>query len=209
MKKQIIIIHGGTSFSNYNDYLQYLKSQKITIEKLKPKKDWKYNIVNKLRKDYEVLTPQMPNKNNARYKEWEIWFKNIERIIKNNIILIGHSLGGIFLAKYLSQNNFSKKIKATIIVAAPFENKNTYKNKKLLKEKESLKDFALPNSLNKFKKQGGKIYLIYSKDDPIVPLFHLKQYQEILPEAKAIILNNKKHFNQETFPEIIKLIKSI
>jgi hypothetical protein len=203
MKKQIVIIHGGTSFKKYLDYILYLKREKISVEKLKPKKDWKHSLVSKLKKNYEVLMPQMPNKTNAKYKEWEIWFSRIAKIINNNVILIGHSLGGIFLAKYLSKNTFPKKIKATILVAAPFDDIDDTDGR------ESLADFALPSSLKKLEKQGGEIYLIYSQDDPIVPFSHLEKYQEALPKAKTIIFEDKQHFNQETFPEIIKLIKSV
>ncbi|MBI4652949.1 hypothetical protein HY750_01725 [Candidatus Kuenenbacteria bacterium] len=67
----------------------------------------------------------------------------------------------------------------------------------------------LPSSLEKFTKQGGKIYLLHSKDDPVVPFAHLAKYQQVLPNAKTIIFEDRKHFNQETFPEITELIKSI
>ena len=53
------------------------------------------------------------------------------------------------------------------------------------------------------------IYLIHSKDDPLVPFTQLKKYQQALPKAEAIVFENREHFNQETFPEIIELIKSI
>ena len=58
---------------------------------------------------YEVLIPQMPNSQNARYSEWKILFEKIISILDDEIILIGHSLGGIFLVKYFSENDYAKK----------------------------------------------------------------------------------------------------
>lgn len=203
MKKQIVVIHGGTSFKTYKDYITYLQTKEINIEKLKPRKDWKDSFESELENDYEILMPRMPNGTNARYKEWKIWFERIVEVLNDGLILIGHSLGGIFLAKYLSESTFSKRIGATILVAAPFDDTDGADGH------ESLIDFTLPPSLEKFAQQAGKIYLLYSKDDPVVPFAQLAKYQQRLPDAEVVVFENKEHFNQETFPEIVKLIKSI
>lgn len=201
-KKQVIIIHGGTAFKTHKRYLNYLKNCKVTIKKFKPKEDWKAGMEKNLGSNFEVLLPKMPNKSNARYKEWKIWFGRILPLVNSNIVLVGHSLGGIFLAKYLAENSLSKKITATFLIAAPFDDKDEKGN-------ESLVDFSLPKSLNKFEKQGGKIYLYHSKDDPVVPVSHLKKYKKMLPSAQVIVLKNRGHFNQEQFPEIAKEIKNL
>lgn len=207
MKKQIIVIHGGTSFATYKDYLSYLKNKEIKIEKLRPRKEWKNYLASKLSARYDVLLPLMPNATNARYQEWKIWFDNITKVLNNKIVLVGHSLGGIFLAKYLSENIFPKKIAAVILVAAPFDDSDD--DTERAGSKESLKDFALPSSLKKLAKQCDKIYLLHSQDDPVVPFKQLEKYKNALPNAKAIVFKDRKHFNQETFPEIVKIIKSV
>jgi len=145
MTQQILVIHGGTSFDVYEDYIAYLKNKEISLEKIRSSKDWKDSLSPQLGQNFDVFTPKMPNGMNARYLEWRLWLEKIIPLLDNNIILIGHSLGGIFLAKYLSENLFSKTIKATILVAAPFDNANS---------EESLVDFALPKSLGKFANQG-------------------------------------------------------
>lgn len=200
MKQQIVAIHGGDTFDTYKDYISFLKNRKIDPERLKPKKDWKNTLLEQLGENYEVLLPSMPNITNSQYKEWKIWFERIIPFIKKNAILIGHSLGGIFLAKYLSQNTMSKNTKAAILVAAPFDDVDS---------KESLASFKLPSSLKKFSGQTGKIYVIHSKDDPVVPFEDLRKYQRALPNAETMIFDNKEHFNQETFPEIVRLIKRL
>lgn len=199
MKKQVIIIHGGTTFDTYKDYFEYLKDKEITIEDLKRGGGWKSSVSNKLGEGFEVFCPQMPNKINAQYKEWKIYFDKIISIIDDNVIFIGHSLGGVFIAKYLSENKISKRIKKTILVAAPFDD---------VKMNESLASFRLSKPLKMFEQQGGSIYLIHSKDDLVVPLEQVEKYKKALPSAKVNTFNNKGHFIQEEFVEIIELIKN-
>lgn len=200
MKQQIVIIHGGDTFDTYNDYLFFLENREVDLDRLRLQKDWKDTLPGELGESFDVLSPRMPNGTNARYKEWKIWFERIIPFINKDVIFIGHSLGGIFLAKYFSENTFPVKIKATILVAAPFDDEDSG---------ESLSDFKLQSSLKKFSEQGGVIYLIQSKDDTVVSFGELGKYKQALPNAETMIFDDREHFNQESFPEIIKLIKDI
>ncbi|MBI4153645.1 alpha/beta hydrolase [Candidatus Woesebacteria bacterium] len=200
MNQQVIVVHGGTTFDTYKDYISFLKNREISLDKLKSSGDWKNTLAEELGENFEVLLPRMPNGTNARYKEWKIWFERIIPFLKKDVILIGHSLGGIFLAKHLYENTFPVKIKATILVAAPFDDADSG---------ESLSGFKLPSSLKKFSEQGGVIYLIQSKDDPVVGFGELGKYKKALPNARSIVLNSREHFNQESFPEIIELIRRL
>jgi len=120
--------------------------------------------------------------------------------LRDNIILIGHSLGGIFLAKYLSENNFPVKIDQLYLVAAPFDGNE---------DKYSLTDFKLPASLKKIEKQANKIFLYHSKDDSVVPFSDLGKYANKLPGAKKIIFEDRDHFSQEEFPELVEKLKKV
>src|SRR3989338_8058268 len=107
-KTQIILIHGGMTFKNKKDYLSYLKTRKISIEK---KIKWSDDYLDKkLGKHFEIIRLSMPLKENAKYREWKIHFERYFPYFGNNLILVGSSLGGIFLAKYLSEHKFPKKI---------------------------------------------------------------------------------------------------
>ena len=200
MKKQIIIIHGGTTFDTYEEYIAFLKNRDVNAEKFKTKRDWKGLLETELSTDYEVFSPRMPNGANARYEEWKIWFERMIPFLENGGIFVGHSLGGIFLAKYFSENIFPKKIAAVFLVAAPFNG---------VGGEESLTDFILPQSLEKFAAQTPVIYLMYSKDDPVVPIDECRKYTEKLPQARIIPFSDKQHFNQDSFPEIVELLRSI
>ncbi|HVV15462.1 MAG TPA: alpha/beta hydrolase [Candidatus Paceibacterota bacterium] len=204
MKKQVVVIHGGSSaFPTYEDFLNNLKTKPIYIDKFKGGGDWKSRLPQSLGDEYEVIYPGMPNKENARYPEWKIWFERFIPFIEHGVILVGHSLGGIFLARYLSEEEFPKKINGVFLVAAPFEMRGKGETQRVVSE------FVLPSSLEKFEKQAGKIFLYHSKDDPIVNIDELEKYRNLLPNATVRIFEDRKHQNQEQFPEIVKDIKSL
>ena len=198
MKQQILVIHGGNAFEKYEEYLNYLKTKEVTLEKLRSM-DWKESLGRMLGDEYQVLAPRMPNGQNARYSEWKIWFERIVPLLDEPVILIGHSMGGIFLVKFLSENVMPKKITATFLVAAPYN----------AEVGESLVDFALTRDLTKFNEQGGKIFLYQSKDDPVVPFSHVEKYHKELPNAALRIFEDRQHFNQPELPELVENIKGL
>lgn len=201
MKKQVIIIHGGDTFQTYEEWFSYLQNKEFNFERFsRDIKGWKDNLRKELGDEYEVIMPEMPNKQNAKYAEWKIWFEKLFPFLNPEVILIGHSLGGIFLAKYVSENDFPKKIVATFLVAACFDDKvSGY----------PLGDFSLDSDLSNFEKRGGNIFLYHSKDDPVVPFADVKEYKNALPGATERIFDNRGHFHQGELPEIIDEIKSI
>ena len=200
MKHQIIAIHGGTSFNTHEQYISFLRTRELTKEKLRHCDDWRSSLARGLGDSFEVLVPKMPNGTNAHYVEWCIWIERCMEFIEDDAVLIGHSLGGIFLVKYLSEHVFPKRIKAVILVSAPYNQTLT---------PEFLTDFALPVSLDNFSQQVRELYLLHSKDDPVVSIIEQDKYIRAFPYAHAIQLNKREHFQQEQFPELIELIKSI
>lgn len=195
--KQVLVIHGGTPHASYADFINHLQTKEVKIERLKYQLDWKDALAADLGEDYEVLVPRMPNGSNPKYNEWKIWFERILPVCHKNLILVGHSLGGIFLAKYLAENNAHKKLQKVILVAAPYD----------ATDDESLGDFNLPHDLSRLNNQADQIILIHSRDDVVVPFDHVAKYHAQLPKSQVIEFTNNGHFIQEHFPEIVKIIQ--
>src|SRR5581483_6471859 len=200
MKPQILIIHGGSTYPSYEEYLTNLKNKDVKLERIKATRDWKDTFQEKIGNEYDVFVPNMPNKTNAQYNEWKIWFEKIIDKLNDNLILVGHSLGGSFLVRYLSDNDLSRKIKALFLISTPHDDQNL---------SEPLVEFNVQLSLERLVKQCPKIYLINSKDDPVVPESELEKYKKELPNAEVIMLENRGHFWQEELPELVGLIKKI
>jgi len=199
MKKQIVVIHGGDTFDTYNEYLSFLKDFELDWEQLKIKK-WKDNLGGQLGPDFEIITPLMPNKLNAKYLEWEIWFSKLIPFLDAEIVLVGHSLGGIFLVKYLSENILPLKIRGVFLVAAPYDDKNA---------DYSLADFNLSKDLKNLQLQTDALFIFHSQDDPVVPFADLEKYKLALPRANVVTFADRGHFNQAEFPELVHEIKKI
>jgi predicted alpha/beta hydrolase family esterase len=197
-KIQIFMVHGGMTFKNKKDYLHFLKTRKISIEE---KIRWSDDFLKKnLGKNFEIIKPRMPLQDNAKYKEWKIHFERHFPQLKNNIILIGSSLGGIFLAKYLSESKFPKKILSTYLICPPFDN--------TLEGEDLVGGFKLKSDLSLLEKQSKNLYLMFSKDDDVVPVSHAEKYRKKLKNANIIIFESKNgHFKISEFPEVVKMVK--
>ena len=130
----------------------------------------------------------------------KICFERFFPHLEDNVILIGNSLGGIFLAKYLSENKFPKKILSTYLICPPFDN--------TLSKETLAGGFELKSDLSLLEKNSGKLRLLFSKNDDVVPVEHAEKYRRKLPNTEIIIYEDKNgHFQIEEFPEIIEMIK--
>ncbi len=198
-KNQLLLIHGGNTFKNKKDYMNFLKTCEISIEK---KVRWSGEYLDKkLDRDFKIIKPRMPLSENAKYKEWKIYFERYSPYLRNNLILIGVSLGGIFLAKYLSENKFPKKILSTYLVSPPFDDDLT--------SERLAGGFKLKSDLSMIEKNSKKISLLFSEDDEVVPISHAKKYRKKLRNANIIIYESKNgHFRVAKFPEIVRMIKN-
>ncbi|MDQ3239716.1 MAG: hypothetical protein M3P33_04285, partial [bacterium] len=68
--------------------------------------------------------------------------------------------------------------------------------------------FKLGNDLSLIEKNSKKTYLMFSKDDPSVPVSHAEKYRSKLKKSEIIIYESKNgHFKIAEFPEIVKIIK--
>ena len=198
MKQQVVVIHGAESFLRYEDYIDSLKKSAAwnRVEDF-DRKDWKANLQQVLGDRYQVILPTMPNKKNARYLEWKMWMDGFFNQIESNAIFIGHSMGAIFLAKYLTEKGGIYN--AVFLVAAPFEDCVG----------ESLCDFNFDTKDFVKALQAKKVILYHSTDDMVVPYAHAHIYLDLIPNAVLVTLEERGHINQEIFPEIVKDIFSL
>jgi len=201
MKKRIPIlyIHGGMTFKSRKDYLESLKNLEVSLDE--PLKWQNEYLDKKLGKDFQIIRPKMPLKENAKYEDWKIFFEKYLSLLGRQYILIGNSLGGIFLAKYLSENKLKHKAQAVFLICPPFDNS--------LPGEDLVGGFRLKKDLSLIEKNSQAVHLTFSVDDQVVPLYHAHKYQKKLPKSEFHIYESKNgHFRISEFPEIVKLIKS-
>ncbi|KXJ99049.1 MAG: Alpha/beta hydrolase family protein [Parcubacteria bacterium OLB19] len=203
MKKQVLYIHGGDSFGKYEDFLQDLQIKSIRDPfGLDRKSIWVENFRENLGA-FEVLTPTMPNKQNAKYEEWKIWLERHFEFLHDGVILVGWSLGGMFLAKYLSENKFPFKIKAVFLLAAPSGEFTDESGNNCASFQ-----FPMRNLVN-LTKQCEKIFIWHSQDDFVVPYLEFFAYEKFAPEAEFVSFTDKNHFLVPELPELFDSIKGL
>ena len=193
--KQIVLIHGGSSFDNYERYLNSLKNNTIKYERLLWAQKWREWIAQNIT-GYDVLLPDFPNKQNAQYEEWKIYFEKLLPLLGDDVQLVGYSLGAMFLAKYLHESPLDSPVRRLVLVSPCYDDESV----------EDLGSFRVM-SATRLEKSAREIHLFHSKDDPVVPFTELAKFQRDLPTATVHIFEDRNHFFQPTFPELKELLK--
>jgi predicted alpha/beta hydrolase family esterase len=201
-KTQVLYIHGGESFVNHKDYLERLRS--IPLWHLEPDQaiKWTKTLVEDLGDDYQVIMPGMPNRENAKYLEWQIWFERHFEHLSDGVIIIGCSLGAMFLTKYLSEHELPFSAKAIILMApaipVPGEDHTDFG------------DFLIDlDKVCNITDNCKNVVIMHSKDDFVVPFEHGEKLHLAMPQAEFIVFSDKNHFLVSEFPELIATIKTL
>lgn len=192
-KTQILIIHGGDSFHTYEEYIADLKSTVLDYDRLKPGKRWKDTVIEAF-PNADILAPTMPNSANAQFDEWKIWFEKIIPFFGDDVRIIGHSLGAMFLAKYLHHYPLKRPVRQLILLAGGYDD-----------DVAGYGSFALESAIG-LEKSAEEIHIMHSEDDFIVPYRELAKYERDLPEATIHRFIDKNHFLDADFPELIDVL---
>lgn len=69
--------------------------------------------------------------------------------------------------------------------------------------------FRLKSDLSLLEKNCKNLYLMFSKDDDVVPVAHAEKFRKKLKNARIIVYEGKNgHFCVSEFPEIVKMIQT-
>lgn len=202
MKQQVVFIHGGDSFSKQEDFLAYLKQTPVrNLPSSEAGKHFTHTLREDLGEDFEVFMPSMPNKQNADFEEWSIWFERHFAYLSGEVILVGWSFGGIFLAKYLSEREVPFVVKKLVLLAAPC---GTFESP----DGNDCGNFQFePAKLAILETRVEKTYILHSNDDFVVPVAAAHLYKTHLPSAELMIFEDKNHFLSPEFPELLALLR--
>lgn len=198
--QQIIHIHGGECFPDNNSFYEALKA--CDYNPLVEKKHWRDWLKQRLSSSYQMIIPQMPNGRMASYKARKIWFEKIFSYLNDEwTILTGQSLGAMFLLKYLTENWFPRKIKQLHLLGTLLDEEN------LPADNNYLGDFLFDTSwIPAITKQIEYIYIYHSRDDEYCPYSHAERLVKLLPNAEFISFEDRWHFSQPEFPELLENI---
>jgi hypothetical protein len=146
----------------------------------------------------------MKSPNTPRLAEWVKEIEvNVKKFPKDEIILIGHSLGVPAILKFL-QTTKAKNIKANILVSGPYKDDRKGKVANLLKS-----FFVTKWDFKKIKKAGHNFTIIHGSNDQMVHFSHAEYLAENL-NGKLMRVENGGHLNGSagfyTLPECLNAV---
>lgn len=193
--KQIIMLGGGGSYDTREDFLEDLRKREVDNTKYKRWKDW---IAWSLEDKYEFISPDFPCRDNADFEAWKIWFEKYFPLFRNNLIIVAHSLGTIFIIKYLLENKFDFRISELHLVAPIISNDFQPET-----DIESTSTFTFDfKKVSELEGKVEKIVLWHSEDDNICDIKNSNYLKEQLPGSLFNKFVDRGHFLQSTFVEL-------
>jgi hypothetical protein len=141
-------------------------------------------------------TPEMPDAYAPDYKKWKSEFEKLT--VDKNSILVGHSCGGGFLLRWLSENKIQIN---KLILVAPW----------LDPDRERTKDFFEFNLDSGISNRASQVHMLYSTDDDSDVLKSVEIIKKEIANITIREYKNKGHFTlsdlkTEKFPELLELI---
>lgn len=147
-------------------------------------------------KGIPTQTPEIPDAYDPDYKKWK---KELEKFeINSETVLIGHSCGGGFMVRWLTENklNINK-----LILVAPWLDPKREKTTDFF-------DFQIDSNVQE---RVGELYVFVSLDDEQDILDSVEIIKKAFPGATLHKFTNKGHFTSEEmptnqFPELLEVI---
>ena len=152
-------------------------------------------LARELGDSFTVVAPVMPNFDEPDYRSWRDAIADHLSDIGDQPALVGHSFGGSVLLKYLAEETYQEPIAGLFLVSTPFWGS-------------SFPDFALPDDFARAV-WDLPIVLYHSRDDPEIPLSHLRRYQEHLPNATSRVIEGSEHSFVNGLPELVRDIQVV
>lgn len=181
-KKQILFLHSGGPQGPHegsNDLVRSLQEA--------------------LGEGYKVSYPQMPDPEHPVYALWKAELEKEIAAAEDGVVLVGHSLGGSVILKFLSEEKCEKAIGGLCIVAAPFWGPPDWQVEEYMLTENFA--FRLPRI--------PRIFLYHSRNDEVVPFEHVQHYGEELRWATIRAFENQGHLFSSGLPELVKDIRQL
>ncbi len=197
-KTQIVFIHGGDSFATKAELYEFLRNYRFDPYASESKK-WREWIKESLIDTHECFMPRMPNAWAADFTAWSIWFEKLVPHLRDEVILVGHSLGGGFLLRYLTEHTLPVRISQLHLVAPVVD----------AIECPGVGDFVINVATwSHFASRIEAVHLWHSSDDTLVPMHHSERFKVACPEAVLHTFTDRWHLLQSEFPELLAVIKA-
>jgi predicted alpha/beta hydrolase family esterase len=182
MKKDIFFVHGAGPQNNLqgsNNFVAHLSKS--------------------LGSSYRLTHPLMPDPENPRYVTWKMALQSVLPVGGNKAALIGHSLGGSVIVKYLSEGLCQMPLAGLFLVGAPYWGLKGW----------SMDEFKLQHDFQSTMPPIDKVFIYHSRHDKWVPYSHGQSYAKALPGSVLKTIDGNQHEFNEGLPLLVNDIQRL
>lgn len=148
------------------------------------------------KRGHEVLIPELPDPENPDPDAWTKALVESARVLTDNDIVVGHSLGGAAALRFLEAAEARTTPKACVLISTPW----------FIKDDRFRGFFLSDLDHDVLMWRASRFHILHAKDDRVIPLDHAQKYAQVFhatlttPEAGA-------HFQGAAEPAILALVE--
>lgn len=141
----------------------------------------------------------MPQPENPRYLAWKMALQSALPVGGNKVALVGHSLGGSVIVKYLSEGLCQVPIAGLFLVATPYWGKRGW----------GMDEFVFDHGFARKLPPIEKIFIYHSRLDKWVPYSHSKIYERALAGSTLRSVDGDDHEFETGLPLLVNDIQNL
>ncbi len=181
MKRRVLFVHGGGQGAYEED-----KKLAASLREL-------------LGAAYDVRYPEMPGADSPEYGALKEQITRELAALDGEVILVGHSLGGSVLLKYLSEEKVEKPVAGLFLIAPPYWGAEDWE----------VGEYALQDGFASKLPRELPVFIYHSRDDEVVPFVHLALYEGELAQASIRELDGRGHQFNDDLSEVAQDIEGL
>lgn len=157
---------------------------------------------------YAMHYPQMPDEEQPTYVAWRDRIAQELATMEGVVFLVGHSLGGSVLLKYLAEAGMDRVLVPTpapitiaglFLLAVPFWGTPDWE----------VDEYALPEGFAGRLPPGLPVFLYHCRDDTVVPFTHVALYAQHMPHATIRAIDQGGHQLDNDFAAVARDISAL
>lgn len=141
---------------------------------------------------FSLHAPTMPLPDSPSYDRWKAGLETHLPPDRSPHLLVGHSLGGSVLLKYLSEQARTAWPAALFLVATPWWGEQGW----------DASEFTLRDGFAQALPAALQVHLYQARDDEVVSFDHVSRYAAALPRATVHALDGGGHTFPDGLPEL-------
>lgn len=182
MRKEIFFIHSAGPQEDHAGSTGLIRSLKESLSN-----------------NYMLHHPSMPDPENPRYLEWKMMLQSTLPVGGNKVVIIGHSLGGSVVVKYLSEGLCQVPVAGLFLIGAPYWGTRGW----------SMEEFTFESDFSSKLPNIDHVFIYHSRNDRWVPFSHADCYAKKLQGSIVRRMTGDDHEFSSGLPLLVKDIRDL